>query len=669
MEADFSGYATKAGLKCSDGRTIMAHAFRDQDKAKVPLVWQHGHTDPENVLGHAILENRDDGVYAYGFFNKSGKANHAHNLLEHGDINMMSIWANDLVQRNGNVLHGKIREVSLVLSGANPGAIIENVTVRHSDGDKEQLEDEAIIYTGLELEHGVVDKTDDESVEKTDGDKNDNVEHAEDNDDDGDDDDGDDETIEDVYNSMSDKQKQVLHFMLGEAVEAAQSEVQQDNLGDNAGNTNDQEGKEMAHNVFENDAADKGSKKHVLSHADAQGIMADALRVGSLKEAVKSYALSHGIDDIDVLFPEARAISGTPDFISRRMEWVSEVLGATRKSPFARVKTFSADITEDEARARGYIKGSLKKEEYFSVARRVTTPTTVYKKQKLDRDDIIDIVDFDVVTWLRAEMRIMLDEEIARAVLVGDGRDVSSEDKVNEGNIRPIANDHMLYATTLTVDMVDANSSATEIIDTIITHRADYKGTGLPTFYTTETVIAQFMLLKDTVGRRLYKNLDEICNELRVSKIVPVEVMEEYTDLVGIIVNLQDYTIGADRGGAVAMFDDFDIDYNQQKYLIETRISGALTKPKSALVIRKTATDATVVVPATPTQAEDGDDFTIVNTTGVVYTRTDTEAVVNAAGSPYTIPVGTAVEIVATPAAGYMFTSNAKTSWTFRNRS
>lgn len=655
-EADFGGYATKAGLKCTDGRTILAGAFKHQDQAKVPLVWQHGHSDPENVLGHAILENRDDGVYAYGFFNDSAKAKHSRTLLEHGDINQMSIWANELVVRAGKVLHGAIREVSLVLSGANPGALIETVSIRHSDGMSEEIDDEAIIYTGLELEH--------ESPLDEDND----LRHAEG---DGNTDD-DDETVQDVYDSMSDKQKQVLHYMLGEAIEAAKSEtLKQDNLGD-ADNTdpNTQEGNNtMAHNVFEGGkkpdtlGSDKGA---VLSHADVQQIVADARSNGSLKDAVQQYALSHGIDNIDVLFPEARSVTNLPEFNQRRMEWVASVLGAARKSPFSRIKTFSADLTEDEARAKGYIKGDLKKEEFFSVAKRVTTPTTIYKKQKLDRDDIVDITDFDVVAWLRAEMRMMLDEEIARAVLIGDGRDIASDDKINQQNIRPIATDHQLYATTINVNIDDANSSVAEIVDQIILHRSEYRGSGLPTFYTTETYIAKFMLLKDGVGRRVYKNLEELAAELRVDKVVPVEVMESEPDLVGIIVNMTDYVIGADRGGAVSMFDDFDIDYNQHKYLIETRISGALVKLKSALVIRKVDAAATAVAPAAPTF--DGIDVTIVDTAGVVYKDQSDDSVMTAAGSPYAVAVGETVGVYAEPATGRYFESTADTTWTFRNR-
>lgn len=671
MEADFSGYATKAGLKCSDGRTIMPGAFKHQDKMQVPLVWQHGHSDPENVLGHTILEARDDGVYAYGFFNSSAKAKHAKSLLEHKDISQLSIWANDLVERAKQVLHGSIREVSLVLSGANPGALIENVTIRHSDDDESVLEDEAIIYTGLTLEHAAGDD---------------------------DDEDDDEETIQDVYDSMSEKQKQVLHYMIGEALESSGS-VKQDSLGDNAtaeevissmsdkqkevlhymvgealtvaesknkvddNNKDDKKGNPtMKHNVFENDKDGKNSTA-VLSHDDMKGIMASAVKLGSVKEAVEAYALAHGITDIETLFPDAQSIDAIPEWIKRRTVWVDQLLQATRKSPFSRIKTLSADITMETARAKGYVKGNFKKEEFFSVSKRVTTPTTIYKKQKLDRDDMIDITDFDVVVWLKGEMRLMLDEELARAILIGDGRDVSDEDKINEQNIRPIAKDHELYTTTLTVNVNDANSDAQEVIDAVILNRSLYKGTGSPAFFTTESWIARFLLLKDTTGRRIYKNLDEVAADLRVSAIIPVEVMEEETDIVGILVNLADYVIGADKGGQVNMFDDFDIDYNQYKYLIETRVCGALVKLKSAMVVRSTAGANVLVAPTEP--AFDGDAITITDQTGVVYKNADTSAVMNAAGSPYAVADGVTVVVNAEPAAGYYFATSEGDSWSF----
>lgn len=592
MEPDFSGYATKAGLKCTDGRTIMPGAFKHQDQERVPLVWQHGHSDPENVLGHAILENRDDGVYTYGYFNDTPKAVHAKSLLRHGDIRMLSIWANQLVERSSKVFHGAIREVSLVLSGANPGALIENVTIRHSDGSgDEELEDEVIIHTGLEIEHGFDEE--EKKEEKEEEKEQEPVAHAAGDPAATDNTDGE-ETIQDIVDSMNPKQRDVLHFLVGQAIEAAQAELAQSDIdapeANEDGNVehSDEEGSSMSRNVFEKGEKDTDpSSKSVLSHDDMDSIIKDAKRRGSFKDAVNEYVVEHGITDIDTLFPDAVAIDNVPEFLKRRTEWVADLLGGVRKSPFSNVKTMWADITVEEARAKGYVTGSLKKEEFFAVAKRNTTPTTIYKKQKLDRDDIVDITDFDVVAWLKQEMRLMLDEELARAILVGDGRDIASEDKINEQNIRPIASDHELYTTTVQANIADASSSVSEIIDAIVRNRKYLKGTGLPTMYTSETYIASFLLLKDTLGRRIYKSLDEIASELRVASIVAVEVLEEYSDIVAILVNPTDYVLGATAGGQVTMFDDFDIDYNQYKYLIETRCSGALVKLKSAIVVKE----------------------------------------------------------------------------------
>lgn len=690
MKPDFSGYATKAGLRCSDGRTIMPDAFKHQDKMQVPLVWQHGHTNPENVLGHAILENRQDGVYTYAYFNESAKASHARILIQHKDINSLSIWANDLIERAGKVLHGAIKEVSLVLSGANPGALIDNVTIRHADGDTITLDDEVIIYTGLELEHGsddkntrviqdqeandnnaadptvqeVYDSMDDRQKEVLHSMLGEALQHATD-------DSADDETIQDVYDSMTPKQKDVLHFMLGQALDAAGGEAKQDDMNSNDdtntavhGDKDNKEGNNtMTRNVFE-----KGEKvdAHVLSHDDMKSIISSAAKSGSLKMAVEEYAeehLEHGITDIDTLFPDAKSVGDVPDWNMRRMEWVGGLLSAARKSPFARIKTMSADITMEQARAKGYITGSLKKEEFFTVAKRVTTPTTIYKKQALDRDDMIDITDFDVVAWLKGEMRILLDEELARAMLIGDGRDISDEDKINEQNIRPIASDNEMYTTTVNVNVTDAASSMNEVLDAVIANRYKLKGTGLPTFYTTEYWIARFLVLRDNNNARMYKTLAELATELRVSNIVAVEVMLEEPDIIGIMVNPVDYVLGADKGGQVSMFDDFDIDYNKQKYLIETRVSGALNKLKSALVLRSRAGTDVVASPTVPTFDPETGALTITNTTGVVYKHGAT--VVNAAGSPYTVPAGTTWVIDATPASGYYFATSDDDQWSF----
>jgi HK97 family phage prohead protease/HK97 family phage major capsid protein len=585
MEADFSGYATKADIKCSDGRTILSGAFKHQDSLKVPLVWQHGHSDPENVLGHAILEHRDDGMYAYAFFNKSAKADHARSLVEHGDITKLSIWANELVERAGKVLHGAIREVSLVLSGANPGANIENVTIRHSDGDESFLEDEAIIQTGLDIEH-------------------EQLVHAEE---DGATDSG--KSVEDIYNSMDQEQKDVLHYMVGEALQkgaelAGQSdEVTQDNVGEAEDDktlsheNSEKEGSDdmTTRNIFESGSKKDGDNERVvLSHADMEGIVADATKNGSLKTAVEGYALSHGINQIDVLFPEAQALTTAPEFYTRRQEWVNSVLSGARKSPFSRVKTHWADLTYDDARAKGYITGEEKQEEFYGTARRETNPQTIYKKQKLDRDDILDITDFDVVAWMKGEMRLMLDEELARAILVGDGRTVPDPDKILEDRIRPIAKDDPMFAIPVLADY--AASGVEAVVDAIISYRAKYRGSGIPTMYTSEALIASIMLLKDTLGRRIYTSLEQFASEIRVAAVVPVDIFDPAAGApLAIIVNMSDYVIGSDKGGNVTLFDDFDIDFNQYKYLIETRCSGALVKLKSALVVKQGT-----FVPATP---------------------------------------------------------------------
>jgi HK97 family phage prohead protease len=680
MEADFSGYATKAGLKCSDGRTILPDAFKHQDTKQVPLVWQHNHDDPENVLGHAILEHRSDGVYCYGFFNNTAKAQHAREMVQHKDITMMSIWANDLIERAKNVLHGAIREVSLVLSGANPGALIDNVALRHSDGEVEELEDQAIIYTGLSFDqaesvddakHGV-DGTDNakppakDANAGTGGDAKGSDTSS-----------GDEETVQDVYDAMDDKQKDVVHYLISEALSASGSgdnagdkskSMAQDNTGkgaDDKGN-NDQKGnKDMGQrtNVFENTG---GDKKHVISHADMEGIIADATRTGSLAEAVKGYALAHGIENIDTLFPEAAALDSQPQFLSRRVEWVNTLLSAVRKSPFSRIKTLTADITLEDARAKGYVKGNLKKEEFFEVVRRVTTPTTIYKKQSIDRDDVVDITDFDVVVWLKGEMRLMLDEELARAILMGDGRDVSSEDKINEQNIRPIAKEHELFASTITVNLGDANSSISEVTDAFIAGRWQYKGTGTPTMFASETLISKYLLLRDTLGRRIYNSIDDVANELRVSAIVPVEAMEDDPTLLAIIVNPVDYVVGATAGGQVSLFDFFDIDYNKQKYLIETRCSGALTRLKSAIIIRQANATDTAVTPDAPTYDAATAVVTIPATAGVVYQNSDTGAIL-AAGDQPALAVGEALNVIATASAGNYIPSTEDDHWHFVN--
>lgn len=574
-EFDFSGWATKANLKCSDGRTIMKDAFKDNDGKQVPLVWNHQHNDPDNVLGHALLENRNEGVYAYCKFNDSESGKTAKLLVQHGDVNALSIYANQLKQHMSNVVHGNIREVSLVLAGANPGASIDSIIMHGEESDEE-----GVIYTGetLSLSHS----SEDELAHANEENKEDKP-MAEENKA------GGEKTVADVFNTLTEEQKTVVYAIIGQALEdAGVSDDDDEEINHSEGGTDD-----MKTNVFDQT---NENNEGVLSHDAMQTIINDGKRYGSLKESFLAHAGDYGIDDINYLFPEAQTLNKTPEFIQREMGWVQKVMNGTHHTPFSRIKSVFADITEDEARARGYMKGKLKKEEVFSLLKRTTTPTTIYKKQKLDRDDVVDITDFDVVAWLKSEMRMMLDEEIARAILIGDGRLASSDDKINEANIRPIYNDEELYTIQTTVT-VGANAMADEkakaMIRAAIKARKDYRGSGTPTFFTTEDVLTDALLLEDTMGHRLYKNAGEVADAMRVKEIVTVPVMEGMKgknggDLIGIIVNLADYNVGADKGGAINMFDDFDIDYNQQKYLIETRCSGALTKPKSAIAIEMT---------------------------------------------------------------------------------
>lgn len=567
MDYDFCGWATRNNIQCSDGRIIRKDAFKSNDGQKVPLVWNHQHNDPTNILGHAMLENREEGVYAYCTFNNTDAAKDAKSLVEHGDISSLSIYANKLKQNGPNVMHGQIREVSLVLAGANPEAFIENVISHGEDSD-----DEAIMYFGedIELEHSDDTK---EEVEL----KKENKKMAEKSTPE-----KDDRTIGDVFDTLTEDQKTAVYAIIGQILE------------DNGiGKDSEEDDKKMKHNVFEGDNYDTND---TLSHSDMQAIISDAKRYGSMKDAV----LAHGIEHIDYLFPEAANVENMPSFIQRDMTWVGEVMNAVHHTPFSRIKSTFANITEDDARAKGYIKGKKKKDEVFSLLKRTTSPTTIYKKQKLDRDDVVDITDFDVVAWLKSEMRMMLDEEIARAILVGDGRLSSSDDKINEQNIRPIYTDDSLYTIREQIKFsatATADEKAKSFIRQSIKARKEYKGSGSPILYTTEDVLTDCLLLEDTTGRIIYDTVEKLATALRVKKIVTVPAMEGYKktgedskeySLMGIIVNLADYNVGADKGGAVNMFDDFDIDYNAQKYLIETRCSGALIKPYSAIVIEAT---------------------------------------------------------------------------------
>ena len=559
---DFSGWATKNDILCSDGRTIRKDAFKDNDGKTVPLVWNHSHNDPNNVLGHCVLENRDEGVYTYGTFNDTEQGKNAKSLVEHGDVTALSIWANKLKQNRGDVLHGDIKEVSLVLAGANIGACIDSV-IKHG----EESEEEAVIYTGEDIVLAHADTTTKSENKEEDKPMADTKE----------------KTVKDVFDTLTEEQKNVVYALIGQALESNSAD-------DNMEHSESEGGNEMKHNVFDQDEMNGND---TLSHAEMEAIIADGKRFGSMKESFLAHAEEYGIKSIDYLFPEPKTLNNPPEFIKRDMGWVSKVMGTVHHTPFSRIKSMFADITEDEARAKGYIKGKLKKEEVFSLLKRTTTPTTVYKKQKMDRDDVVDITDFDVIAWLKSEMRMMLDEEIARAILIGDGRLSSSDDKINETNIRPIVSDDDLYTIKSKVT-VAANATGADkakaFIDQVIRSRKEYKGSGNPTLFTTEDMVTECLLLEDKIGHKLYKTEAELATTMRVKEIVTVEVMEGLKDknskeVAGIIVNLADYNVGADKGGSVNMFDDFDIDYNQQKYLIETRCSGALVKPYSAITL------------------------------------------------------------------------------------
>ena len=573
---DFSGWATKNNLKCSDGRTILKDAFKHNDGQTVPLVWNHQHNDPLNILGHALLENREEGVYAYCKFNDTEAGRNAKMLVEHGDVTALSIYANKLKQKGGNVEHGVIREVSLVLAGANPGAFIDSI-IRHGESSDE----EGVIYTGenLELYHAEENQNENEG-KKEEAKEVDNKKEK---------------TVQDVFDTLTEEQKNVVYALIGQALE--DKEVEHSNINEN------EEENVMKHNVFEND---NYSNDDVLTHADMEQILRDAKRIGSLREAVLQHNDGDDIYDtygikpnsegegISMLFPEYRNMNNVPEFIKRETGWVAQVMGAVHHTPFSRIKSMFADITEDEARARGYIKGKQKEDEVFTLLKRTTDPQTIYKKQKLHRDDVIDITSFDVVAWIKAEMRMMLEEEIARAILVGDGRLSSDDDKIQQQHIRSIANEDELFAIHKDLVVAEGQDKAKEFVKTCIRARKDYRGSGEPTMFLSEDMLVEMLLLEDKNGRVIYESEQALARALRVKNIVTVPVMEGAKNIAGdknilaIIVNLKDYNVGADKGGAVAMFEDFDIDYNAQKYLIETRCSGALVKPFSAIVIEET---------------------------------------------------------------------------------
>ena len=585
---DFSGYATRVDLKCSDGAIIREDAFKHQNGETVPLVWQHLHNGPENILGHAMLEHRKDGVYAYASFNDSEQGRNAKELVRHGDVKALSIYANKLVRRGVDVLHGAIREVSLVLSGANPGAYIDNVVIAHGDS-YETSEDEAIIYTGLSFEIQA------ETIEHADDSKEPDMAEK---------------TVGDIFETLTEEQKNVVYYMIGEALSeaGADNEAEHSAFYENDDYISHNDGEEtitMTRNVFESLAhgtpMDEGL---TLSHSDIKSIFADGERKNSLKEAVIAHATTYGIENIDMLFPDAKTIGNRPEFVKRRTEWVASVLTDTHHSPFSRIKTILADITEDDARAKGYIKASMKKEEWFTLAKRVTTPQTVYKKQKLDRNDILDITDFDVVIWVKEEMRLMLDEEIAAAALVGDGRSAGDPDKIKSPSpnadgegIRAIALDASYYAYK--VEWAAADADDIPFVDRVMTSLVDYTGSGSPKLYTSPQILAGLLVERDTLGRRMYSSRAELATAMGVSEIVdiPASILARANfqttegavttthSLKGIVANLRDYTFGSDAGGKTTLFDDFDIDFNQQKYLLEARLSGTLTKPFSAATL------------------------------------------------------------------------------------
>ena len=560
MKYDFSGWATKNNLKCSDGRTILRDAFKHNDGQTVPLVWNHQHNDPLNVLGHALLENRESGVYAYCKFNETEAGKNAKMLVEHGDVTALSIYANQLKQKGGNVEHGVIREVSLVLAGANPGAFIDSI-LRHG----ETSDEEGVIYTGeqIELAHAE-DAKEEEKVA-------DNKER----------------TVQDVVDSMTEEQRNVMYALIGQALEGSDVKHSDENENENGGDD------EMKHNVFESENV-QGANSNELTHAEMQAILKDGKRYGSLRESCLQHGIEH-IDEPGYLFPEFKNLNREPDFVGRDMGWVGKVMSGVHRTPFSRIKSLQADIREEDARALGYMKGDLKKEEVFTLLKRTTDPQTVYKKQKLHRDDVLDITDFDVVAFVKKEMRMMLEEEIARAILIGDGRLPDSDDKIQDAHIRSIANEEELYCIKYDVKPAEATAEAKakEMIRSALRARKDYKGSGEPTLFCSESVLTEMLLLEDNNGRIIYDSVSKLATAMRVKEIVTVPVMEgaqnkdKTKNVLGIIVNLRDYNVGADKGGAVSMFEDFDIDYNAQKYLIETRCSGALIKPFSAIVLQE----------------------------------------------------------------------------------
>ena len=647
---DFSGYATKAGLVCSDGLTITSGAFQHQDGVRVPLMWQHKHNESENVLGYGVLEHRDDGVYVRGYFNDTPEGRRAKEFVRHGDINALSIFANRLKKRGKEVMHGIIREVSLVIAGANPGASIDYVSMAHSSAE-DYDNAEAIIYTGLTLEHADTEESTDEEPTVADNE----------------------ETVKDVIDSMSEKQKNVMYYMIGEV--EAQAEADDDNDDDAAEHsmsaedfiahvdkTIEEKFTNMTANIFEKNGDVETSRgRATLTHSQIKTIVDDGIRMGSFKDSLLAHAEDYGITDIELLFPDAKTMTDKPELLARQVEWVRNVLNATKRTPFSKVKSIVADLTAEQARAKGYVKGNLKKEEVIRLLRRTTGPATIYKKQKLDRDDIIDITDFDVVAWLKWEIRFMLEEELARAILIGDGRSAADEDKIKdpEGQtdgtgIRSILHDDEMYAIHVELP---ANVEPKAQIEQVIRSRSQYRGTGNPTFYTTDSNLIGLLLQEDKMGRRLYETEAALAAALRVSKIETVEVMEDEPNLLGIIVNLIDYNLGTNAGGNLTFFEDFDIDFNQNKYLMETRLSGALTKPKSAIVLKRA--EGIAVVATAPQFDSATNTLTVPTTTGVDYTI-DGEVITAGA-----VEIDETVDVIAVAQDGYYIQPNTTTHWVF----
>lgn len=638
-KSDFSGYATRAGVKCADGRVIEPQAFVHNDGDTVPLVWQHGHNSPSNILGHAVLELKDDGVYAYGFFNESEKAMDAKESVRHGDIRRMSIYANNLRETDNLVHSGIIREVSLVIAGANPGATIDNVTIQHSDDYIEVVEDKAIIHSG-------------ENITPTD--EGDNMPEGQNE--------TGEKTLQDILDDMTEEQRDAVDYLVGAAIESVQGDDDDDDTNDDEDDSSaahsalthaDKDSTSMSHNLFENSGnSSKQTIGDILTSDQISGILHDAMEGGSLKHALEQFALQHSVTDIEGLFPQHK-LDGGVQIYDRQNEWVTKVLNGVRKIPMTRIRTVIADMTPEEARAKGYVKGNEKIEQVFGWLKRETDATTVYKKQSIDRDDLLDITDFDIVAFFWTEMRGKLMEALAEAILIGDGRSAMDPDKINEDRIRPIASDIDFYAPKVTLP---SNSDPRDIVKAIIRSRKDYRGSGNPTLFTTTDFITDLLLIEDRNQRRVYETVDSLKSALRVSDVVEVEYFNQDPTVVGILVNLSDYTVGTNKGGEITRFDDFDIDFNKYKYLIETRISGSLTKPMSAIVIKREEGD--VATPQSPSFNSETNEVQIPTTTGVVYSIKG-EAVTGV------VEIDEVTQVDASAASGYYIPANTINSWTF----